>query len=179
MCFGQISAQEQESCSPNQGVLFKEIASFGKTFHITGWKLGYIVGPKELMIEFKKVHQFNVFSCNHPMQNAIAEYISNEDNYSQLGVFYQNKRDLFNQAIEGSRFKLLKSSGTYFELLDYSNITDELDTEFAIRLTKEFGLASIPVSVFYNTPNEDRVLRFCFAKQDETIKRAAEILQKV
>jgi len=155
------------------------VASFGKTFHVTGWKMGYIFGPEELMKEFRKVHQFNVFSCNHPMQLAIAEYISDENNYLGLGSFYQKKRDLFNEVVEGSRFKLLKSSGTYFELLDYSQITDEKDTDFAIRMTKEFGLASIPVSVFYHTPNEDKVLRFCFAKQDETILKAAEILSKI
>ena len=155
------------------------VASFGKTFHVTGWKMGYIFGPEELMKEFRKVHQFNVFSCNHPMQLAIAEYISDENNYLGLGNFYQKKRDLFNEVVEGSRFKLLKSSGTYFELLDYSQITDEKDTDFAIRMTKEFGLASIPVSVFYHTPNDDKVLRFCFAKQDETILKAAEILSKI
>ena len=113
------------------------------------------------------------------MQNAIAEYISNEKNYLSLGSFYQKKRDIFNQAIEQSRFNIIKSSGTYFELLDYSKITDEQDTDFAVRMTKDFGLASIPVSVFYNTPNEDKVLRFCFAKQDETIEKAAEILAKI
>ncbi|MFT7613738.1 MAG: methionine aminotransferase [Parvicellaceae bacterium] len=155
------------------------VASFGKTFHVTGWKMGYIFGPEELMKEFRKVHQFNVFSCNHPMQLAIAEYVADENNYLGLGAFYQKKRDLFNEVVDGSRFNLLKSSGTYFELLDYSNITDEKDTDFAIRMTKEFGLASIPVSVFYHTPNEDKVLRFCFAKQDETILKAAEILTKI
>lgn len=155
------------------------VASFGKTFHVTGWKMGYIFGPSELMTEFRKVHQFNVFSCNHPMQNAIAEYIADDSNYLNLGSFYQSKRDLFNEAVSQSRFKIVNSYGTYFELLDYSEITDEADTEFAIRMTKEFGLASIPVSVFYNTPNEDKVLRFCFSKQDETIEKAAEILVKI
>ncbi len=172
---------EHQSVARHSGLRSRSLvtASFGKTFHVTGWKMGYIFGPEELMKEFRKVHQYNVFSCNHPMQHAIAEYISDEDNYNNLGAYYQRKRDLFNDAVEGSRFDLIKSHGTYFELLDYSAITDEKDTDFAIRLTKEFGLAAIPVSVFYNTPNDDKVLRFCFAKQDETLEKAGEILAKI
>ena len=152
------------------------VASFGKTFHVTGWKMGYILGPDALMKEFKKVHQFNVFCCNHPMQLAIAAYISDEENYLHLGSFYEEKRNLFNEAANQSRFTLLPSCGTYFQLLDYSAITEEDDVQFAIRLTKEFKLASIPVSVFYNTPNSNKVLRFCFAKEDKTLERAGEIL---
>ncbi|MBT4776434.1 MAG: aminotransferase class I/II-fold pyridoxal phosphate-dependent enzyme [Crocinitomicaceae bacterium] len=155
------------------------VASFGKTFHVTGWKMGYIVGPSSIMKEFKKVHQFNVFCCNHPMQLAIASYISNEDNYLHLGSFYEEKRNLFNEAAEQSRFGVLPSSGTYFQLLDYSRITNEDDVQFAERLTEEFKIASIPVSVFYNTPDTNKVLRFCFAKQNETLERAGEILLKI
>jgi len=155
------------------------VSSFGKTFHITGWKLGYIVGPEAIMKEFRKVHQFNVFCCNHPMQQAIAEYISVEEHYLDLGAFYEKKRDLFNQAASQSRFTILPSMGTYFQLLDYSEITDEKDVDFAIRMTKEFQLASIPVSVFYNTSNDDKVLRFCFAKKNNTLERAGEILLKI
>jgi methionine transaminase len=155
------------------------VSSFGKTFHITGWKLGYIAGPEFIMKEFRKVHQFNVFCCNHPMQQAIAEYISVEERYLDLGRFYEKKRDLFNQAASQSRFTIVPSMGTYFQLLDYSNITEEKDVDFAIRLTKEFKLASIPVSVFYNTSNDDKVLRFCFAKKNNTLERAGEILLKI
>lgn len=155
------------------------VYSFGKTFHITGWKLGYCVGPENLMKEFRKVHQFNVFACNHPMQNGIAQYLETESNYDQLGSFYQSKRDLFLDAVESSRFKPVECSGTYFQLLDYSDITNEKDTDFAIRLTKEFKIASIPVSVFYHSPLDEKVLRFCFAKGEETLKRAGEILMKV
>ncbi len=155
------------------------IYSFGKTFHVTGWKLGYCVGPENLMKEFRKVHQFNVFACNHPMQNAIAEYLESESNYQGLGNFYQQKRDVFLNSIADSRFEPIPCKGTYFQLLNYQNITDEKDTDFAVRLTKEFGIASIPVSVFYNTTLDEHVLRFCFAKNEDTLKRAGEILCKV
>lgn len=155
------------------------IFSFGKTFHNTGWKLGFCVGPENLMKEFNKVHQFNVFSCNTPMQYAIAEYMSNEDNYNYIPEFYQKKRDLFNKSLAGSNFKIKPSSGTYFQLLDYSNISDERDKDFAIRLTKENKIASIPLSPFYSSDPGSKVLRFCFAKQDETIERATEILARL
>lgn len=165
---------------------FKELAnrsiavfSFGKTFHVTGWKLGYCIGPKELMTEFRKVHQFNVFSCNHPLQLAIASYLSNPENYLNIKEVYQKKRDLFTESIEGSRFKKVPCYGTYFQLLDYSNITQENDVDFSIRLIEEFKIASIPVSVFYNSPLDEKVLRFCFAKKDDTILKAAEILQGI
>lgn len=155
------------------------VYSFGKTFHITGWKLGYIVGPEKLMEEFRKVHQFNVFSCNHPVQLAIAEYMENAENYLNVSGFYEKKRDTFLKAIEGSKFEPLPSKGTYFQLLSYKNITDESDVDFAERLTKEKGIASIPVSVFYNSKLDEKVLRFCFAKQDETLIRAGEILKGI
>lgn len=155
------------------------VSSFGKTFHITGWKMGYILGPRELMQEFRKVHQFNVFSCNHPAQVGIAKYIGNDDNYNNLGSFYQAKRDAFLEAIKDSRFKVVPSKGTYFQLLDYSEISNKKDVDFAIELTKEHGIASIPVSVFYNTPNNDRVLRFCFAKQYATLEKAADVISKI
>jgi len=155
------------------------IFSFGKTFHVTGWKLGYCIGPKELMKEFRKVHQFNVFSCNHPLQLAIASYLDNPDNYLHIKDVYQQKRDLFTEAIKGSRFKKIPCKGTYFQLLDYSNITQENDVDFSIRLIEEFKIAAIPVSVFYNSPLDENVLRFCFAKKDDTILRAGEILQGI
>ncbi len=155
------------------------IFSFGKTFHVTGWKLGYCIGPKELMKEFRKVHQFNVFSCNHPLQLAIASYLDNQDNYLHIKDVYQQKRDLFTEAIKGSRFKEIPCKGTYFQLLDYSNITQENDVDFSIRLIEEFKIAAIPVSVFYNSPLDENVLRFCFAKKDDTILRAGEILKGI
>lgn len=155
------------------------VASFGKTFHATGWKMGYCLAPEALMKEFRKAHQFIVFSVNTPMQHAVAEYMGNPDTYTGIAAMYQEKRDLFNSLVKDSRFELRPSAGTYFQLLGYNDITDEKDTEFAIRLTKEHGVASIPVSVFYNKPVDDKVLRFCFAKNAETLERAAEILCKI
>ncbi|MFT5751026.1 MAG: methionine aminotransferase [Flavobacteriales bacterium] len=151
-------------------------ASFGKTFHNTGWKMGYVVGPKELMTEFQKVHQFTVFCANHPMQKAFAHYLKTPENYLELNAFFQQKRDVFLDAIQGSRFKGKPAAGTYFQLLDYSEITNERDTAFAERLTKEKGIASIPTSVFNINEVDDKMLRFCFAKTDDTLLRAAEIL---
>ncbi len=155
------------------------VFSFGKTLHATGWKMGYVLAPENLMKEFRKVHQFNVFSCNTPVQYAIAEYLKDKENYLHLGEFYQQKRDYFVNAIKDSRFKVIPSYGTYFQLLDYSAITDEKETAFAIRMTKEYGLASIPVSPFYHKSNDNKTLRFCFAKTEETLDKAAEILNKI
>ncbi len=154
------------------------VSSFGKTIHATGWKIGYCLAPKNLMAEFRKAHQFNVFSVNTPMQYALAEYIQDKSTYLELAEFYKKKRDTFNKLFAGTRFKLKASQGTYFQLLDYSAITDEKDTELAIRLTKEFGVASIPISVFYHKPQDNKVLRFCFAKGEETMEKAAEKLRK-
>jgi len=154
-------------------------ASFGKTFHNTGWKVGYCIAPKELTAEFRKVHQFNVFSVNHPTQVALAEYLKTPSNYLELSGFYQQKRDLFLSLIKGSRFEFSPSKGTYFQLLNFKNITNESDYDFAIRLTKEQKIASIPISVFNENKFDSKVLRFCFAKTDETLKKAAEILCKI
>lgn len=154
-------------------------ASFGKTFHNTGWKIGYAAGPKELMQEFQKVHQFNVFSVHHPSQKALATYLEEPGHYLKLSPFFQQKRDLFLDLIKGSKFKATPASGTYFQMLDFSDITNEPDTVFAERLTKENGLASIPTSVF-NLENKDyKMLRFCFAKDDEVLKKAAQILTSI
>ena len=155
------------------------IFSFGKTYHTTGWKMGYCFAPENLMKEFRKVHQFNVFSSNTPIQHALAEYIRSSDDYLELPEFYGRKRDFFNNAVSSSRFTLKPASGSYFQLLDYSRITDEKDTDFAIRLTRESGIASIPVSVFYKNAPEQKVLRFCFAKKEETLEKAAERLCSV
>ena len=152
------------------------VYSFGKTFHATGWKLGYCVAPEKLMHEFRKTHQFQVFACNHPMQAAMAEYISVESNYNGVSLLYQQKRDLFNSLLKGSRFVIRPSAGTYFQLLDYSAISKDDDLSLAQKWTKEQKVSSIPVSVFYHKSVQNGVLRFCFAKQDETLARAAQIL---
>ncbi len=154
-------------------------ASFGKTFHNTGWKMGYCCAPKDLMIEFRKVHQFNVFSVNHPMQKGLADYLQEPSRYLELSRFYQEKRDLFLELIKDSRFDFIPAKGTYFQVLDFSKITKENDVEFAKRLTKEHKIAAIPLSVFNENKKDDSMLRFCFAKTDETLKQAAEILNKI
>lgn len=154
-------------------------ASFGKTFHVTGWKMGYCAAPKPLMKEFQKIHEFNVFCANHPLQRALAEYLKAEESYRSLGSFFQQKRDLFLAGLQGSRFKFVPSQGTYFQLLDYSEITEEGDVDFAKRLTAEKGVASIPISVFNKDGLDNRQLRFCFAKKEETLKRATEILAAI
>ncbi len=154
-------------------------ASFGKTFHNTGWKVGYCCAPRELMEEFKKVHQFNVFCVNHPMQKGLAEYLKKTEHYLELSGFYQEKRDLFLSLIKNSRFCFKPSKGTYFQVLDYSKITDEYDVDFARRLTIENKIASIPLSVFNDEDIDYSVLRFCFAKTDDTLKRAADILNEI
>jgi len=155
------------------------ISSFGKTFHTTGWKMGYCLAPENLMLEFRKVHQFVVFAVNTPIQHAVAEFLKERDSYIELPDFYQKKRDYFNNAIKSSRFKITPSAGTYFQLLDYSRISDEKEEAFAIKLTKEFKVASIPVSVFYHKKVENKILRFCFAKGEDTMNKAAEILCKI
>lgn len=155
------------------------ISSFGKTFHMTGWKVGYAVAPAPLMREFRKVHQFLVFSAVTPLQYAIADYLRQPDKYLTVPEMYLQKRDRFYQLMQATRFRLKPSEGTYFQLADYSAISDEADTDFAVRLTKEIGVASVPVSVFYRQPKQQRLLRFCFAKTDETLERAVERLAKL
>lgn len=155
------------------------VASFGKTFHNTGWKLGYCIAPEMLMNEFRKVHQYIVFSVNTPMQYALAEYLKNENNYLRLGSFYQQKRDFFINAIRNSKFEIIPSKGTYFQLLGYKKISPEKDTDFAVSLTVDYKIASIPISVFYNQHLDDKMLRFCFAKKTETLAKAAEILNNI
>ena len=154
-------------------------ASFGKTFHNTGWKVGYCCAPKALMQEFRKVHQFNVFSVNHPAQKGLADYMQTPSHYLELSEFYQTKRDLFLSLIKGSRFKAIPSQGTYFQVLEYSNITNENDVAFAKHLTITHKLAAIPLSVFNENKRDDKVLRFCFAKTNETLEEAAAILCEI
>lgn len=155
------------------------VGSFGKTFHATGWKMGFVLAPENLMKEFRKAHQFNVFAVNTPIQHALADYLINPENYLHLGEFYQQKRDYFTQMLGQSRFKIVPSYGTYFQLLDYSAISEEKEMDFATRLITEFGLASIPVSAFYQKKDDNKILRFCFAKSEETLQKAAEILCKI
>jgi methionine aminotransferase len=155
------------------------VFSFGKTLHATGWKMGYIVGDERLMQEFRKVHQFNVFSVNTPIQYAIADYLEDSSVYNKLPAMMQHKRDLFLDLIEDSPFNSIPSQGTYFQLADYSDISNEADTDFAIRMTKEFGVAVIPISVFYTNPVDNKAVRFCVAKTDETLEAAAERICKI
>ena len=155
------------------------VASFGKTFHTTGWKMGYCVAPKELMDAFRKIHQFIVFSSNHPIQRALVAYMKNPDNYLGLSDFYETKRDFFLDAIKGTKFTMIPSRGTYFQLLGYEAVSHEKDFDFATRLTKEKKIASIPISVFYKNKRDYKVLRFCFAKNEKTLYKAAEILNQI
>lgn len=152
------------------------ISSFGKTYHTTGWKVGYCLAPKTLSAEFQKVHQFLTFSTNTPVQHAYAEFLTNENAYLGLSGFYQEKRDRFLSLLKNSRFKPVPCRGTYFQMLDYSSISDEPDTLFAKRLTVEYGVAAIPPSVFYHLNDDHKALRFCFAKKDDTLEKAAEKL---
>jgi methionine aminotransferase len=155
------------------------ISSFGKSYHTTGWKMGYCAAPHRLMNEFRKIHQFIVYAVNTPIQYAYAEYLENESHYLGLNNFYEKKRDIFLNHIKNSLWKLKPASGTYFQLLDYSNITNSNDMEFAEQLTREAGIATIPLSPFYNDKRSESLLRVCFAKKDDVLLNAAEILSKV
>ena len=154
-------------------------ASFGKTFHVTGWKMGYCAAPEYLMKEFQKIHEFAVFCVNHPLQHALTAYLKNPEHYLGLGKFFEKKRNLFIEGIANSRFKLEPTQGTYFQLLDYSEISEESDVQMAERLTKDYGIASIPISVFNKDLVDNRQLRFCFAKKEETLNKAIDILLKI
>jgi methionine transaminase len=151
--------------------------SFGKTYNCTGWKMGYCIAPAALMNEYRKVHQFNCFSCNHPVQHALAEFIQQPQHYLQLGTMVQQKRDYFQQLMAPTKFKPLPSYGSYFQLYGYDDISDENEYDFAVRLTKEYGVTAIPVSVFYKKEVNNKVLRFCFAKKEGTLEQAAERLK--
>jgi methionine aminotransferase len=153
------------------------VGSFGKTYHVTGWKVGYVLAPAALTAEFRRVHQFVTFATITPVQHALADFVAARRGYPDLAAFYQRKRDLFLRLIGGSRWTPLPSRGTYFQLLDYSAITSETDKAFALRLTKEHGVASIPTSAFLYKQAAPPVLRFCFAKKDDTLERAAERLR--
>jgi methionine transaminase len=183
--------QEHQSVLRYPNLFKRSIASFsfGKTFHATGWKMGYVIGPDYLMQEFRKVHQFNVFSVNTPVQYAIADFLKDENTYLSLPKFYQKKRDYFLKLMAGSRFMPIKTEGTYFQLFDYQAISDEKDVDFVRRMTLEFGVAAIPVSVFYSQNGENsknteggaerQFIRLCFAKTEDLLEKAAEKLYKI
>lgn len=155
------------------------IGSFGKTFHATGWKTGYVMAPENLMKEFRKMHQWVVFAANTPIQMALADMLADEKKYTSLAAFYQQKRDLFLELIASSRFKIVPSHGTYFQCLDYSAISDAGEMDFATTLVKQHKIAAIPVSRFYHDGKDDKILRFCFAKKEDTLRKAGEILCKI
>ena len=155
------------------------VSSFGKTYHVTGWKVGYVAAPAPLMAEFRKVHQYNVFSVNTPMQAGLADFMRDPAPWRDLPAFYQRKRDLFRAGLAGTRFTLLPADGTYFQCVRYDGISDLSESEFAQWLTREVKVAAIPVSAFYSRPTESGIVRFCFAKKDETLNGALERLAKV
>jgi methionine aminotransferase len=172
---------EHQSVLKSQVLRDKSIAvySFGKTFHVTGWKIGYSIAPEEISREIRKVHQFLTFSVNTPIQYALAEFLEDPGNYEYLPDFFQCKRDLFLEVIRESGFEPVKSSGTYFQLMSYKEMTGEHDYDLAVRLTREHGIASIPISVFYKDRTDHKLLRFCFAKEDETLKKAGELICRI
>ncbi len=155
------------------------VSSFGKTYHVTGWKIGYVAAPAALMAEFRKVHQYYVFTVNTPMQHGIAKYMSDPSPYLELAAFYQRKRDLFRDGLQGSRFTLLPADGTYFQCVKYDAISPMPEADFAEWLTREVKVAAIPVSAFYSQATESGIVRFCFAKKDETLRLALERLAKL
>lgn len=153
--------------------------SFGKVYDCTGWKMGYCVAPPALMKEFRKVHQFNCFSCSTPVQYALTEFLQHKENYLHLGTFLQKKRDYFLNLMQQTRLKPLSSHGSYFQLYSYAGISDESEKDFAIRVTKEYGVAAIPTSVFYKNGEDNKVLRFCFSKKESTLEEAANRLKSL
>jgi methionine aminotransferase len=155
------------------------VSSFGKTYHVTGWKVGYVTAPAALTAEFRKVHQFNVFTVNTPMQIGLAQYLCDPAPYLELPAFYQRKRDFFRAGLANTRFRLLRCEGTYFQCVDYSAISDLPEADFAQWLTSEIGVAAIPVSAFYHQAHESGVVRFCFAKKDSTLATALERLAQL
>lgn len=155
------------------------VSSFGKTYHVTGWKIGYVAAPAMLSAEFRRVHQFNVFAVNAPMQYGLANYMQDPAPYLDVAPFYEHKRNLFRDGLAGTRFRLLPARGTYFQCVDYRAISDKPEAEFSRWLTTEFGVAAIPVSAFYDKPRESGIVRFCFAKKDQTLKAALERLSRL
>ncbi|MCO5239805.1 MAG: methionine aminotransferase [Chitinophagaceae bacterium] len=153
--------------------------SFGKIYHCTGWKIGYCIAPAALMQEFRKVHQFNCFSADTPKQVALASFLKQKEQYESLGSFIQQKRDYFISLMKGTKFRMHASYGSYFILGSYGHFSDESEKDFAVRITKEYGVASIPVSAFYHIPTDNKVLRFCFCKKEETLEKVADRLKNI
>ena len=176
-----FDGQQHQSAARFPGLAVRAfiVSSFGKTYHVTGWKVGYVAAPAALSVEFRKVHQFNVFTVNTPMQYALAAYMENPAPYLELPAFYCAKRDLFRAGLAQTRFKLLPSQGSYFQCVDISDVSDLNEAEFCQWLTMEVGVAAIPLSAFYGNSFDQRVVRFCFAKQDVTLLAALERLQKL
>jgi len=172
-------AHESVAKYPNLAERSFVVGSFGKTFHVTGWKTGFCMAPTKLMSEFRKIHQNVVFAGNRPMQTAIAEFMQKEDNYIHISKMYQEKRDYFLSLMKNSRFEPLPSFGTYFQLFKYDKISEESENDYVLHLTKEHRVAAIPLSYFYRDGHDQKVLRFCFAKTNETLEQAAELLCKI
>jgi methionine transaminase len=176
-----FDGERHESVARHPGLAQRSfiVSSFGKTYHVTGWKVGYVAAPAALMTEFRKVHQFNVFTVNTPMQHALAAYMADAAPYLELPVFYQRKRDLFQSGLSSTRFRLLPSQGSYFQCVDYSAISELGEVDFCRWLTTQMGVAAIPLSVFYSDGTDRRLARFCFAKRDETLHQALERLSRL
>ena len=172
-------AHQSVACFPELAARSILISSFGKTYHVTGWKVGYVAAPASLTQEFRKVHQFNVFTVNTPMQWALASFMKNASHYLDLPAFYQRKRDLFRQGLVGSRFELLACEGSYFQCVRYRSISEQPEDAFCRWLTREVGVAAIPISAFYPNGFEQGLIRFCFAKKDETLLQALDRLQRL
>ena len=174
MVFDADKGQIHQSAARFAGLAARAfiVSSFGKTYHVTGWKVGFVAAPAELMAEFRKVHQFNVFTVNTPVQYGLASYMANEKAYLELPAFYQRKRDLFRAGLAKTRFKLLPSEGSYFQCVDISDVTDLNEADFCKWLTTEIGVAAIPLSAFYGNGFDQSVVRFCFAKKDDTLNAA-------
>jgi len=176
-----FDGQEHQSAARFPGLAARAfiVSSFGKTYHVTGWKVGYVAAPASLTTEFRKVHQFNVFTVNTPVQYGLASYMADAKPYLELPAFYQHKRDLFREGLKRTKFRLLPCEGTYFQSVDISDVSDLGETEFCKWLTSEIGVAAIPLSAFYGNGFDQRVVRFCFAKKDETLNAALERLQSL
>ncbi len=178
MVYGAVPHQSV-ACYPELAKRAFIVSSFGKTYHVTGWKIGTIVAPAELMAEFRKVHQFNVFSVNTPMQMGLAEYMKEPKHYLELSNFYARKKDLFLAGLQKTKLRPLETAGTYFQCVDISEATDKNEADFCQWLIEEIGVAAIPLSAFYANGFDQKIIRFCFAKKDETLEKALNLLQKV
>jgi methionine aminotransferase len=176
-----FDGQQHQSAARFPGLAARAfiVSSFGKTYHVTGWKVGYVAAPASLTAEFRKVHQFNVFTVNTPVQYALAKYMESPKPYMDLPAFYSAKRDLFREGLAKTRFKILHTEGSYFQCVDISDVSDLSEADFCQWLTREIGVAAIPLSAFYGNGFDQRVVRFCFAKQDATLLAALERLQRL